>query len=85
MQDYLTEEEQDALDLFKAQQKRFYNEIKKKGKKYGEGIRPLIDTEVVKVKGMTKAQLLNCLNEAIGQYDHKQADKSAKLNRQQYR
>lgn len=82
MRYYLTEEEQEAIELFKAQQKRFYNEIKKKGKKYSEGIRPLIESEVVKVKGMTKVQLLNCLNEAIGQYDHKQADKSAKLNRQ---
>lgn len=79
------EQRQEQFELqdcaFREQLTRFYNETKKRGKKYMEGLRPLITDGMIKVKDMTQEQLLNCLNEAIGKYDLKQADKSATLNR----
>lgn len=78
------EEKQDRLahnfQVFKEQQGRFYNEIKKKGKKYVEGFRPLIEQGYMKIKDLTQEELAKCLTEALGYYDLKQADKSAKQN-----
>lgn len=87
----MNEEEQLKQDFeaqdgaYRDQKTRFYNEIKKRGKKYIEGIRPLIEDGTVKVKDLTKSELLNCLNDAIGQYDQKQFDKSASANRKHKR
>ncbi len=80
-------QEQIAQDfqIFKEQQGRFYNEIKRKSKKHVENFRPLIEEGYMKVKGMTQEELGRCLTEALGTYDLRQADRSAKENHKRSR
>jgi len=84
----MTDEEKELQELhsedFRNQTARFYNEIKRKNRKYVEGFRPLIKDGTMKVKGLTQQELDKCLTEALGKHEVKNAERSARENRRRY-
>lgn len=79
----MEEQEKHALNFeaFNEQKKRFLNEAKKHGVNYIKNMLQMIDDGLLKNKALTTEELSRACSDAIGTFDLKNAEKSAKLNR----